>query len=186
MRIIAGRYGGRRLHAPKDDHIRPTGDKVRGAIFNALQARSAISDAFVLDVFCGAGSLGLEALSRGAAHCTFIDHDQKSLALARQNAELLNITNAHFRQLDAARLPQNPTPQNVASRALLDPPYDKGLIEPGLESLARGGWLQDKALIVVESEKTARIELPAGFEPDGEKIYGDTKITYLIYTSTPE
>ncbi len=89
MRIVSGRHGGRRLQVPKNNKIRPTSDKIRGAIFNMLSAREAIDDAHVLDGFCGTGALGLEALSRGAAQALFIDTSKASLSLARENVSAL-------------------------------------------------------------------------------------------------
>ena len=88
MRIVAGQYGGRRLEVPKGRDIRPTSDKVRGAIFNALRSRGAVEHARVLDAFCGTGALGLEALSQGAAH---LDKSRESLELARRNAAALGL-----------------------------------------------------------------------------------------------
>ena len=89
MRIVAGRYGGRKLMVPKGRDIRPTSDKVRGAVFNMLDSRGAVQGALVLDAFCGTGALGFEALSRGARHCTFIDKNSESLKLCRANAQAL-------------------------------------------------------------------------------------------------
>ncbi len=97
MRIVAGQYGGRRLEVPKGRDIRPTSDKVRGAIFNALRSRGAVENARVLDAFCGTGALGLEALSQGAAHCTFLDKAKDSLALAKVNAQALGLLSPSLR-----------------------------------------------------------------------------------------
>lgn len=91
MKIVAGKYGGRRLLTPKNRDIRPTSDKVRGAIFNMLASRGALEGAVVLDAFCGTGALGLEALSRGAEHCMFIDKSRTSLALTRENANVFGV-----------------------------------------------------------------------------------------------
>jgi len=86
MRIISGIYGGRTLISPKDDSVRPTSDKVRGAMFNMIGSRMTMDGARVLDGFCGSGALGIEALSRGAAHCTFVD---KAVRLCEENIEKL-------------------------------------------------------------------------------------------------
>ncbi|MGB3213195.1 MAG: RsmD family RNA methyltransferase, partial [Alphaproteobacteria bacterium] len=85
MRIVSGKYGGRKIEVPKGDSIRPTSDKVRGAIFNILVSRGAVSGANVLDAFCGTGAMGLEALSRGADSCVFMDIHKPSLDVTRQN-----------------------------------------------------------------------------------------------------
>ena len=105
MRIVAGTYGGRKLETPANNAVRPTSDKVRGAIFNALLSRIDIDDARVFDVFCGSGALGLEALSRGAAHCIFSDKSRQSLQLAQNNAKALGADHyATFQSLDATKL----------------------------------------------------------------------------------
>ena len=85
MRIVAGQWGGRRLIEPRGRDIRPTSDKVRGAVFNMLRGYGAVEGACVLDAFCGSGALGLEALSQGAHSCVFADKDRASLDLARRN-----------------------------------------------------------------------------------------------------
>lgn len=105
MRIISGKYGGRRLDVPKGRDIRPTSDKVRGSIFNALISRADIEGTQVMDLFCGTGALGLEALSRGAERCLFVDKAKDSLTLARQNAaDLDEEIQADFILSDATKL----------------------------------------------------------------------------------
>ena len=91
MRIVSGQYSGRKLEVPKGRDIRPTSDKVRGAVFNALRSRGAVEDEKVLDAFCGSGALGLEALSQGASSCTFVDKSRHSLELAQRNAKALGL-----------------------------------------------------------------------------------------------
>lgn len=187
MRIVSGIYGGRILKSPKDGSIRPTSDKVRGAIFNALRARGGVEGAHVLDVFCGTGALGLEALSQGAASCLFVDSSRESLALARDNAETLQVEAADFLQKKAENLPQRMTSQNVAGFVFLDPPYGQGLLGPALQALAEGGWIDDETILVAELSRNEKLDLPDGFAMENDKIYGDTRILYLRYTaSAPE
>ena len=101
MRIISGRYKGRVLEAPRGNDIRPTSDKVRGSVFNILRGRGVLDGVSVLDLFCGTGALGLEALSNGARQCVFVDKDRRSLDLARRNADRLGAEGCAFILQDA-------------------------------------------------------------------------------------
>lgn len=179
MRIIAGKYGGRKIHLPSGRDIRPTSDKVRGAIFNALVSRGLVDGAVVLDGFCGSGALGLEALSRGAAGCTFIDKSRASLDLAQKAAGEFGVTAAEFLLRDVTTL--GPRPENVlpATLIFLDPPYEQNLAMPALKNLHDQGWLADGAMIVVEVEKRFSGEIPAPYQIADEKLYGETRILYL-------
>lgn len=177
MRIVSGIYGGRRLMTPKSKDIRPTSDKVRGALFNALGSLDALHNARVLDGFCGTGALGLEALSRSAAFCVFIDKNSESLSLAKENASQLGADDCcAFKRDDTSKL----TPNNEAPYDLifLDPPYNKDLISQSLTALHTGEWLSDTAIIICESEKNWSYT-GQEFDIRSEKIYGETKITIL-------
>ncbi|HRQ60653.1 MAG TPA: 16S rRNA (guanine(966)-N(2))-methyltransferase RsmD [Alphaproteobacteria bacterium] len=177
MRIIAGTYGGRRLEAPKGSDIRPTSDKLRGSIFNALSSRFDIEGAVAMDIFCGSGALGLEAISRGAGECLFVDLAKTSLDLAKRNAQGLGCTNAcSFLLKDAAKLPPRDAAQSASNLFFCDPPYNKNFVPPAVESLLSGGWLAPGAFGVLETEKQSALEMPNAFETLSEKIYGDTKI----------
>lgn len=178
MRIISGLYGGRRLNTPKDDSIRPTSDKIRGSLFNILRGHDVIEGAKVLDLFCGTGALGLEALSQGAAHCTFVDKNRTSLDLARQNAQSLGAQEScHFILKDAAKL-QGTSP---ASLVFMDPPYGKNMIVATLENLHAQNLLAPQAMLVVEEEKRWQPAIPEAYETLDERIYGETKILFLHY-----
>lgn len=186
MRIVSGKYGGRVLKAPHGDSIRPTSDKIRGAIFNALRARGVLEEAHVLDGFCGTGALGLEALSQGAASCTFVDISRDSLVLARANAATLGIGGeGEFQLKSMAKIGQNNEKEKLFTLVFLDPPYRENHVMPALRALADGGWLDDGATIVIETEKEWRCETPQTYTPLDEKIYGATKVMFLVYR-TPE
>lgn len=179
MRIVAGLYGGRKLIVPKNRDIRPTSDKVRGAIFNALHSLGAVEGAQVLDGFCGTGALGLEALSRGAARCTFIDVARSSLDLARENAAALGAAGTFIGgDLIKAKAPAAGAPFSLV---FLDPPYKAGLTAGALQVLAQPGWLAPGALCVVESAKSEILEHADEFLLQAEKIYGDTKVVFYRY-----
>ncbi|MCD8571062.1 MAG: 16S rRNA (guanine(966)-N(2))-methyltransferase RsmD [Alphaproteobacteria bacterium] len=161
MRVIAGTYGGRRLEAPKSDDIRPTSDKLRGSIFNALLSRIDIEDMCVLDICCGTGALGLEALSRGAGRVVFIDSARSSLDLAKKNASALGAS-GEFILKEAGKLGARPDNIPPADLFFCDPPYHKNIVPQALEALIQGDWLAPGALGVLEMEKGASITLPAG------------------------
>lgn len=180
MKIVSGRFGGRKLISPSDDHVRPTTDKVRGAIFNMLQARSALVDAYVLDAFCGSGALGLESLSRGAGFCRFVDNDRTSLDLAKTNARNLHCTEfCDFAKSDALK---ERSSSYAYSLVFLDPPYNKGLVSAMLKSLLEHSVLCDGAWVVCETEQHADIDV-SGYEFDVEKTYGSVKVTLLQYSN---
>ncbi len=177
MKIISGKFGGRKLHPPQSNDIRPTSDKIRGAVFNMLASRDALAGACVLDAFCGTGALGLEALSRGACHCTFIDRLRSSLDLAKENAAMLKVTDiCDFALKDASKMGGSTAPYNLI---FLDPPYEKGLIPLTLETLKAGGFFAPDCWIVCESERGFSCTPMDGFVIDNEKTYGDIKITLL-------
>lgn len=182
MRIVSGKYGGRRLEEPKGRDIRPTGDKVRGAVFNALRSRGAVEGAVVLDAFCGTGALGLEALSQGASTCTFVDKARESLDLCRRNAQALGAVDAaQFLLRSAEKIGRKAEDMLPASLIFLDPPYGKGLVPAALEALSAGGWIEDGAWIAIESEKAFDGVLPGFCAVESEKTYGDTKVIFARF-----
>ena len=178
MKIVSGQYGGRRLIVPKDRSIRPTTDKVRGAVFNMLASRGAVEGVRVLDAFCGSGALGLEALSRGAAHCTFIDKSRSSVGLAKDNADALGaIEFCDFKVRDAMKIAEKQRDEGTYGLVFLDPPYKKDFIPEMLPKLISGKWLDEGAWIVCESERHFTLPVLPNLTNDHEKIYGDIKIT---------
>jgi len=155
MRIIAGSLKGRKLLTPTTDAIRPTSDRMREAVFNVLMhgqfGGAAVIGQRVMDICCGTGAFGLEAISRGAAHCSFIDQDRNAIDLTRQNAEHCGVTaKAHCIQADASRLP--PTREPVAL-AFMDAPYASPLTVAAYTSLRTGGWLVQDSLFLVGAGK---------------------------------
>ncbi|MBE1283685.1 MAG: 16S rRNA (guanine(966)-N(2))-methyltransferase RsmD [Rhodobacteraceae bacterium] len=180
MRIIAGDFRGRAL-APvgKGDagaHLRPTTDRVRESLFNVLNHTDVIPGARVLDLFAGTGALGLEALSRGADHATFVDDGRVSLGLIRKNVGICRAgESCSIVRRDATRLGANPdAPYDLI---FLDPPYGKALGEKALKQAVAGGWIADEALIVWE--ENAPMSPPGGFELHDTRRYGDTSITLM-------
>jgi len=187
MRITGGDYGGRILESPTDRTIRPTSDKVRQAIFNMLNARGAVDGAVVLDGFCGTGALGIEALSWGAASCTFIDKNRRSLDLARKNHAALGITaKSDFLLKDCAKPGLRPADIAAANLVFLDPPYKQDLIPQALAGLAEARWLAPDAHILIESEKSFDPAMAgAGFNVVLTRDYGDTRVALLVASALP-
>src|ERR1700691_712089 len=165
MRIVGGRLKGRVLHGPSDSEIRPTSDRLRETILNILAHAydDPLTDAAVIDLFAGTGAMGLEALSRGARKCLFVEVAAKARALIRANVDALGLGGATriFRR-DARKLGPAP-PGEQFSLAFLDPPYGQQLAEQALIALSDGGWLTPQALVIVEEDVDAELAVPAGY-----------------------
>lgn len=182
MRVVAGRFRGRALVAPEDMSIRPTSDRVRESVFNILAHgidAFSLAGARVIDLFSGTGALGIEAVSRGAAYCLFVEEAAEARALIRQNVEALGLTGETriFRR-DATDLGPagNMEPYGLA---FLDPPYGKGLGEKALSGLAQGGWLTPGAVCVFEERAGANLIIPSPFEQLDARTWGDTEVRFL-------
>ncbi len=172
IRIIAGRWRGRRLAAPADRSVRPTAERVREAAFNRFLHAGLgppLAGAAFLDVFAGTGAVGLEALSRGAARAGFIERDPAALALLRRNVG--GEGTVHVR--DAASPGPAPAAYDIA---WLDPPWGSGLAAPALAALAREGWLRPDALVVVESAHDDAPDLPGLMD---RRRYGRAVLAFL-------
>ncbi len=187
LKIIAGKHRGRNIETAPSKDIRPTTSFAREGMFNILMhgrfsgENSPLIGKRVVDLFCGSGALGFEALSRGAAHVTFIDQNPKALELAKKTASIIGETaNSAFIRSDSTHVPRA-----VLSCALafVDPPYDKGLAEKGLESLVLGGWLEDGAIVVVEQSKKEPLKPSSAFTLLDERSYGIAKISILRHDS---
>ena len=184
MRIVGGQFRGRPLAAPADEGTRPTSDRAREAVFNILAHGVTDFDlegARVLDLFAGTGALGLEALSRGAAFCLFVEQEADARALIRRNVEALGLTGVTkiFRR-DATDL--GPAGRNGGfTLAFLDPPYGQGLAERALASAAEGEWLAPGAIAVIEKRKGTSVALPAGFTPFDQRTWGETQAVFARF-----
>ncbi len=184
MRIVGGRLRGRALATPGDDAIRPTSDRVREAVFNWLMHGdpvAKIDGGRVIDLFAGTGALGLEALSRGAQFCLFVEEAAEARGLIRRNIEAFGLTGVtKLWRRDATDL----GPAGNMARydvAFLDPPYGKGLGEKALVALADGGWLVPDALCVLEERKGVEIDVPDAFEVIDHKTWGDTQAVLMRF-----
>jgi 16S rRNA (guanine966-N2)-methyltransferase len=153
MRIVAGAWRGRALIAPAGQATRPTADRVRQALFDMLShapwgGRDVVEGARVLDAFAGTGAFGLEALSRGAAHATFMEHDQAALAALRGNLAACRAEDrATVLAVDVLAAPAGA----ACGLVFLDPPYGRDLVPRALDRLRAVGWIVPDALLVVET-----------------------------------
>ncbi len=183
MRIIAGKHKGRRIELKKEaagSGVRPTSEFAREAVFNILnhsKHSDGVTGKSALDVFCGTGAYGLEALSRGAASATFIDNSRDALQSAHDNAERMNeLDQSDFIQSDATRLPRARQSYDLI---FIDPPYFRKLLPPSLASLVAGGWLNQDSLIIMEHDSKELVELPPELVAVDERHYGRATIKLL-------
>ena len=180
MRIVGGSLRGRRLRAPVGVRVRPTAERVREALFDILihgGMSRPVEGAQVVDLFAGTGALGLEALSRGAAHLTAVEGEADVRGVLRANVEALGCTDrATVIAADATCLPPAP---GACDLALLDPPYLAGLAAPALNALVDGGWLGNWATVVVEHAVDDPFEPPATLTVRDRRRYGRTGLTFL-------
>ena len=179
MRIVGGRFRGRALSAlGKGDagaQLRPTTDRVRETLFNILRGYDLPEGARVLDLFAGTGALGLEALSRGAAHVTFVDDGAKAGQLLRRNVDLLGVSaETRILRRDARRIFAADTPCDLV---FLDPPYGRDMGGDVLAAALRGGWIAPDALIVWEEAHPQPV--PDALREIDRRTFGDTSVQFL-------
>lgn len=188
MRVVAGLFRGRSITAPAGLAVRPTSDRARQAVFNILGSAAwapELEGARVIDLFAGSGALGIEALSRGAAFCLFVETRTEARGAIRDNLDVLapggglfGRTRIHRR--DATDLGAKPAGDGAPfDLAFLDPPYGQGLGERALAGLAAGGWLAPGALCVFERGAEEPDPAVAGFEPLDARRYGAAKVHFL-------
>ncbi len=181
-RVVGGTLGGRVLRTPSGGGTRPTSDRVREAVFSSLVSRAAVDGARVLDLFAGTGALGLEALSRGAAHATFVESDRRAAGLVRANVAALGVG-------DRCRVVGSAVAAFLAGAGhpaydlvLLDPPYPLGEGDlAGVLAALADRWLAPDAVVVVErSVRSPEPAWPSGLVGDGHRVYGETAVWYAV------
>ncbi|GAA0767102.1 16S rRNA (guanine966-N2)-methyltransferase [Erythromicrobium ramosum] len=177
MRVIAGEWRGRKLAAPKGDGTRPTADRARETLFAMLTSRLGDFDGLqIADLFAGSGALGLEALSRGAAHCLFVEQDRAAVDVIRANITALGaqarsrVEVGSVMQLRAASVPLD--------LILADPPYQSGAGEVALDRLLRLGWIGPQTWIAVETSFKEDVVIK-GLTLDAERRVGKGKLSLL-------
>lgn len=184
LKIVGGKHRGRTLATPEGLATRPTASRARESLFNILahanwrpDGTSPLIEARVLDAFAGSGALGIEALSRGAAHATFLDNDATAIRLIGENlAKLGETAAAKVVRADATR---PPPAREGCDLVFLDPPYRSGQAGPALTALAEAGWLKSGAIATVELSITEDLLPPKDFEAIDERRYGAAKIVIL-------
>ncbi|MBB6124478.1 16S rRNA (guanine(966)-N(2))-methyltransferase RsmD [Sphingobium subterraneum] len=175
MRIIAGTWRGRPLVAPKGDTTRPTADRTREALFSMLTSRlGSFEGLAVADLFAGSGALGLEALSRGAASCIFVEQDRAATDALRVNAEKLGVK-PDIRATSVLALGSAPAPLDLV---MMDPPYGTGAGAVALDKLARLGWIGPHSWVSIETDRREDIEVK-GFALDVVRDIGKARIHIL-------
>jgi len=185
MRIIGGTYKGKKIQAPNGLVSRPTTDRTRESLFNILAHHEEVDleGARVLDCFAGSGALGLEALSRGASHCLFIDIDAHARGAIRNNIENLNLYGqTRIQRRSATALGNLPTTVGGAfDLVFLDPPYNKNLCAPALKCLDKGSWLKPHAILIIEQSASEAPAQATHFEVLQHRRYGNTQIGLYQY-----
>ncbi|MET4077265.1 16S rRNA (guanine966-N2)-methyltransferase [Janibacter sp. UYMM211] len=179
-RIISGQAGGRRLRTPAGGGTRPTSDRVREALFSALESRDAVQGAHVMDLYAGSGALGLEAASRGAASVLLVESDRGAIGVIRANIADVGAAGARV-QAGTVEAALDRTPTLAYDLVLADPPYDvdEDSLAAVLDLLLTREWLSPDALVVVErSSRSPEPAWPAGLTLEARKDYGETVLWY--------
>ena len=182
LRIIAGDWRGRKMAVPKGDGTRPTADRTRETLFNMLTSRlGAFNDLRVTDLFAGSGALGLEALSRGAGHCLFVEQERAAVDAIRANISALDArSRSDVRQTSVMTLPAASQPLDLI---LLDPPYDTGAGAVALDRLLRLGWIGPETWMAAETAGHEEVTVK-GLTLEKERRVGKAKLHLLIQEQT--
>ena len=177
MRIIAGDWRGRKIVAPKGDLTRPTADRTRETLFSMLASRlGSFDDISVVDLFAGSGALGLEALSRGAGSCLFVEQESEAVKAIRANIDTFDArTRTQVQQGSVMALAPAKVPHDLI---LLDPPYDTGAGQVALDRMARLGWIGSASWIALETSTDEDVPVKA-LEIESERVVGKAKLTLL-------
>jgi 16S rRNA (guanine966-N2)-methyltransferase len=182
LRIISGQLRGRILQAPKGDATRPTADRMREALFSMLVSRIGSFDGLrVADMFAGSGALGLEALSRGAATCLFVEQDRAALDALRANIAALG-AGGQSDVLTSSVLNLGPAKREPLDLIFMDPPYDSGAGVVALEKLVRHGWIGPATLISLETAKNEDAT-PKGYDCIADRSHGKARLRLFRLSS---
>lgn len=180
MRIISGTRKGKKLIYPNLTTTRPMSDRLKESLFNILDHRFHVdySSASVLDAFAGSGALGLEALSRGALFCLFVEKNQAAFQVLSQNAALFTSLKLVQAAIHNAHAHYIPLPFDLV---FLAPPYHKGLVPSTLDLLKREGWIKKGSLIVIECARDEILPPSAGFTQEEQRSYTTAQLIFLRY-----
>ena len=180
MRLVGGSRRGLQLVAPEGETTRPTSDRARENLFNILAGpryRDRVVGRKVADFFAGSGAVGLEALSRGAEHCTFLETNRAALTALKTNiAKMKASDSTRILQASAASPPVAGAPVGFL---FLDPPYEDVISAQSVALAESAGWLAEDALVVLQQHPKAAFEAPSGFEVADDRRYGATRFVFL-------
>ena len=181
IRIIGGKYSGRKLKVPPGNDVRPTSDQVRAALFNLLSPLLNWDNLVVLDLYAGSGALGLEALSRGAKKVIFVEASHKHMIILKQNIEIFSPEKTKFElgQEKAARWISRFADPEQQCLAFLDPPFSSNEYNLILKKLALSPAIRTGSLIVVESNQKRKIFFPENMELLKHRHYGSVSLNIL-------
>jgi 16S rRNA (guanine(966)-N(2))-methyltransferase RsmD len=180
MRIITGIYKGRTLATVKDNSVRPATDRVKGTIFNVLQNRLALDGVKVLDLFAGSGSLGFEALSRGAAHVTFVDLHRKALDMIERNAETLGcLDDCDILEDDATGFLRRA--RGPYELIFADPPYAWEGVATLPADIMAAGLLGKEGFLIIEHSKQAAFAPSGAYSVAVCKEFGNTRVSFIVH-----
>lgn len=184
LKIISGRLKGRNIETLPNAKYRPSTTKFREGVFSILSSgrfadNDILQDANILDLFAGTGGLSFEGLSRGAKHVYLVEIDRAHIKCIKENAEYIGEeNNMTILRLDATNMPEATMQFDIV---FMDPPYSKGLVDKSLKSIAKQNWLQDQALVLVETSRRDDIIIPSDYELLDSRIYGNNKMYILRY-----
>lgn len=183
MRIVTGRLRGRNIETPSGRNTRPTSDQTRESLFNILghaEWAPPLDGAIVADIFAGSGALGLEAISRGAEFCLFVETDPKARAAIRKNIEKMNLfgcTRLHRQDATKLRIASGNL-RGPFTHIFMDPPYNKGLWAPVLNKLKSQDLIAEDGVIILEVAADEEVEL-RGYKLLSERVWGAAKVLFL-------
>jgi len=180
MRIIAGKHRGRNINVPEGKSVRPTTDRMRERVFSMLQHHRypALLGARVADLYAGTGALGLEALSRGAGHATFVEKTQSTFSCLKKNvAALKEEDNTSLMKISARALSFANEPYDII---FMDPPYHKNMVEPTLYCLLERDWLAEDGLVIAELAVDDELTLPDALKIVDDRKQGQQRILFMM------
>lgn len=179
MRVISGIYGGRRLDSKVPANTRPTSDRVRESIFDVLSNLIDFESAIILDLFAGTGMLGIEALSRGATHLTFVDKSKQAIAFIKNSLEKLGIAKEYYNVVNSDAVKFIEKEQSQFDIIFLDPPYASGIYNDIFLAVSSQDILKTNGIIVSERGKSPGVAIPEEFHLITTKSFGDTLVDFL-------
>lgn len=183
MRIIAGQWRGRPITAPEGETTRPTSDRTRETLFSMLASRlGSFEDLRMADLFAGSGALGLEALSRGAAHCLFVEQDAAAIRAIRRN--IANLQAQAISDVRAGSVMALGVAREELDLVLLDPPYDTGAGAVAIDKLTRLGWIGEKTWVSLETSRKETVSI-RGFDVEAMRDVGKARLHFLRKTPDP-